>query len=107
MRAGKLDRSIAIQRFTSTVNEYGTPVQSWTDVATVRAQIVQQSTEEFIRGFGASDETAVVFRVRWLSGVLLADRISFDGKLFNLKEVKEIGRRKGLELRCIASGGSQ
>lgn len=107
MRAGKLDRSITIQRFTSTVEEYGTPSQSWTDVATMRAQIVQASTEEFIRAFGASDETVIVFRLRWLAGVLLADRISYEGKLFNLKEIKEIGRRKGLELRCVASGGSQ
>lgn len=107
MRAGKLDREITIQRFTSTVDDYGTPAQTWTDIATVRAQIVQQSTEEFIRGFGASDETAIIFRTRWLDGVTNADRISFDGVLHNLKEVMEIGRRKGLELRCVASGGAQ
>lgn len=107
MRAGKLDRSISIQRFTNTVDEYGTPVQTWTDVATVRAQIVQQSTEEFIRGFGASDETVIIFRMRYLAGVTLADRISYGGVLHNIKEVKEIGRRKGLEVRCVATGGSQ
>lgn len=102
MRAGKLDRSITIQRFSSTVDEYGTPVQAWTDVATVRAQIVQASTEEFIRGYGASEETIIIFRIRWMDGVELADRIRHEGKFFNLKEVKEIGRRKGLELRCVA-----
>lgn len=102
MRAGGLDREITIQHFTSTVDDDGTPVQTWTDVATVRAQIVQQSTEEFIRGFGASDETVIIFRTRWLGGITNADRIVYGGQNHNIKETKEIGRRKGLELRCVA-----
>ncbi len=107
MRAGKLDRSITIQRETSTVNDYGTPVKVWSDIATLRAEIVQASTEEFIRGWGASDETVIIFRTRYLSGVTLADRIVYGGAAHNLKEIKEIGRRRGLELRCVATGGTQ
>lgn len=107
MRAGKLDREITVQRSTSTVNDAGTPVTSWADVAAVRAQLVQQNTEEFIRGFGASDETVVIFRIRWLDGLTNADRIVYGERIHNLKEIKEIGRRNGQELRCIASGGTQ
>ena len=106
MRAGKLDREITVQRATSTIDEAGTPTLTWADVATVRAQIVQQSTEEFIRGFGASEETAIIFRLRWLDGITAADRITYDERIHNIKEVTEIGRRRGLELRCVASGGS-
>lgn len=100
MRAGNLDRTITIQRFTSEPNDYGTPVETWTTVATLRAQLIQASTEEFIRG-GAVDETVIVFRTRWLAGVTTADRIQYEGEDFNLKEVKELGRRKGLELRAV------
>ena len=100
MRAGKLDRTITIQGFTNTVNDYGTPVETWTDKATLRAQIIQSSTEEFIRG-GAVDETAIIFRTRWLAGVTTSDRIQYEGEAFNIKETKEIGRRKGLELRAV------
>lgn len=107
MRAGRLDKSITVQQFTSTLDDYGTPTMSWSDLATVRAQIVQATTEEFIRGFGASEETAIIFRIRHLDNVDLGDRISFGSKVYNIKELKEIGRRKGLELRCVASGGSQ
>ncbi len=107
MRAGQLDRVITIQRSSATVDDYGTPANAWTDIGTVRAQIVQQSTEEFIRGFGASDETAIVFRIRWLAGVQLGDRVIYQNAAHNLKEVEEIGRRRGLELRCVASGGDQ
>lgn len=102
MRAGKLDRVITIQRFTNTVADDGAPVQTWTDVATVRAQLVQSSTDEYIAGRGAADKAVVIFRIRWLDGITNADRVSYEGTIFNLKETKEIGRRKGLELRAEA-----
>lgn len=102
MRAGKLDRSITIQSFSNTVDSYGTPVETWTTLATLRAQIVQASTEEFIRAGGASPETVVIFRTRFIDGVTTSHRVVSAGRNLNIKEVKEIGRREGLELRCIA-----
>lgn len=102
MRAGNLDRVITIQRFTNTVNDDGTPIQTWADVATVRAQLVEASTDEYIAARGAVDKAVVIFRIRWLDGIKNADRCCHDGNTFNIKETKEIGRRKGLELRCEA-----
>lgn len=101
MRAGKLDSSITVQRFTNTVDDYGTPVSTWTDLVTSRAQIIQQSTEEFIRGYGASDDAIVIFRVRWIDDITTADRIAFDGETYNIKELKPIGRRKGFDIRAV------
>ena len=99
MRSGKLDRSITVQSFTSTVNAYGTPIETWTDVATVRAQIIQSSTEEFLSS-GATDETVIIFRTRYFEGVNTSSQVLYEGQAFNVREVKEIGRRKGLDLRC-------
>lgn len=100
MRAGKLDRTIRLDRVVHEINDFGTPVETWATLATLRAEIVSASTEEFIRDFGASDETVVVFRCRYLAGVTLADRVFYEGRPYDLKEIVEIGRRKGLELRC-------
>ena len=100
-----MDRTIKIQRVSvPSVDASGTPVETWTDLTTVRAQIVGASTEEFIRGAGASDETVVVFRTWWIDGITNADRIIYQGVIHNLKEIKEIGRRNGLELRTISYG---
>lgn len=101
MRAGKLDSTIEIVRVQWVDDGRGNVTEQEVAVATLRAQIVQQSTEEFIRTFGASDETVIIFRTRWLDGVTPSDKVRFDGTNFNLKEVKPIGRRRGLELRCI------
>lgn len=99
MRSGKLDRTIKVQSFTSTVNDYGTPIETWTDVATARAEIIQSSTQEYLTN-GASDTTTVIFRTRYFEGLTNAGRVVVGGKEYNVREVKEIGRRKGLELRC-------
>lgn len=103
MRAGKLDRQIVIQRFTNTVDDYGAPVETWTTLATVRAQIIQQSTEEFIRGYGATDDAIVIFRIRWIAGLTTADRVQFDSKNYNIRELKPIGRAEGLDIRAVAT----
>lgn len=100
MRAGKLDRSIVIQAAANGVAPDGTPVEEWTDFAAVRAQLVQASTDEFLAGYGESDNTVVILRVRWLDGVTTKHRVQFEGRTLNLREIKEIGRRRGLELRC-------
>jgi SPP1 family predicted phage head-tail adaptor len=102
MRAGKMDTTITVQRFTSVIDEGGGSVQTWTDLATVRAQIIQASTEEFIRSYGASDDTIMIFRTRWIDDIKTADRVIHDGEAFNIKELKPIGRQRGLDIRAVA-----
>jgi SPP1 family predicted phage head-tail adaptor len=105
MRAGKLDQTIEIRRqVNDAVDPYGNPVPGTiSTVATMRAQIIQASTEEFIRGWGANSEAVMIFRTRWFDDVTLADGVRHDGVDYNLKEIKPIGRRRGLELRCVAT----
>ena len=102
MQAGKLDRKITIEREGETVDGNGTVVRAWTPIATVAAQRVQQSTDEFLETFGDDVKTAIVFRIRYRPGVLMTDRVVYEGTAFDLVELKEIGRRVGLELRCEA-----
>lgn len=103
MRGGKLDKVIEVE---TTVppqpDEYGVvdPAGGTVTTQTVRAQILQQSTEEYLRGYGEGENTAIIFRIRFLDGVTTDHRIGYAGRVFNIREVKEIGRRVGLELRC-------
>lgn len=104
MRAGKLDRTITIRRkWHETVSPTGAAIPSWVDIATVRAEIVTQSASEFLTGFGEAEKSTVVFRVRYLADITTADKVVYAGQLYNLKEVTEIGRKRGLELRAVAT----
>jgi SPP1 family predicted phage head-tail adaptor len=104
MRAGKLDREITIERVAYEDDGTGNQIETWTQIAALRAQLLEASTEEFQRAYGASSETATIFRTRHIDGVTLADRVVYDGQPHNLIETKEMGRRRGLELRCRRIG---
>ena len=105
MRAGKLDKLITIDRLSRTVDDYGTETEGWTPVASVRAQLVQSTTEEFMHSFGSSSEAATIFRIRHRDDLLSSDRVTYRGQSYDVKEIKELGRREGLDLRCVAAGG--
>jgi SPP1 family predicted phage head-tail adaptor len=103
MRAGKLDKVIQIEAVAPTApDEYGVvdPAGGTATIIIVRAQIIQASTDEYLRGYGEGENTAIVFRTRFVEGVTPHSRIRFEGRSLNIREVKELGRRAGLELRC-------
>lgn len=106
MRAGKLTNTITIERLVEAPDDYGVLRQTWTPIATVKAEIVQTSTQEFLKTAGESAETVVVFRIRYLEGVTPADRILHATGRYDVKEIKEIGRRRGLEIRSRGASGS-
>lgn len=104
MRAGRLDRTIIIERGAHVVDPAGTPSFTWATVATLRAERIQSSTDEYLQAQGANAETVMIFRTRFVAGITTADRVLYEGEVFNLREVKELGRRRGLELRTEKDG---
>lgn len=104
MRSGNFDREIAVQCSTTVIGDAGTPEITWATVATLRAQRIEATTDEYIRGYGASTERVMVFRTRYVDGVTGADQIVFEGEPFVIKQIKEIGRRKALEFRAERVG---
>jgi SPP1 family predicted phage head-tail adaptor len=104
MRAGKLDHEIIIQRASVSVNDAGNPQLAWTTLATLRAEIVEHAVNDVMRDQGSSTEEAITFHSRYFPGVTVADRLTFEGKTYTLKAAKEIGRRRGLELRAEKVG---
>ena len=67
MRAGKLDREITISRASITIDASGVPNKIWNDVATLRAELVENSATETVGQVGAATDNAVLFRT-WFSG---------------------------------------
>lgn len=98
MRTGKLDRSIVVQRMTETVAAAGTVSPTWATVATMRAELVTDASDETPEAFGEADRARLTFRTHYLAGLSTADRVLFDGAAHNIKRLVEIGRRRGLEL---------
>ena len=106
MYPGKMDQRITIQSNTWTTDGYGTPVYTWTDRATVAAQLIQRGTAEYIASYGIADRAIIIFRVRWLAGVNNTDRVLFEGRVMRIKEIVALGRREALEIRCEDDGAA-
>lgn len=103
MKAGPLDRRVTIQRATITDDGYGGGIETWEDLATVSAQLIQQSGREFLGAEQTQAEQRVLFRLRWIDDITVLDRVSYGGRVHNIKDVKELGRREGVELMTVAA----
>ncbi|MBD9493193.1 phage head closure protein [Ensifer sp. ENS01] len=99
LNIGKLDRRITIERQTQNTKPSGDVTKVWTPVATVWAEVLQQTASEFFTGYGEAETGTVIFRVRYRPGITTKDRVIYDGVAYGLKEIKTIGRRHALELR--------
>ena len=104
MRIGKLDRRVRIeQRSTTQDTAYGSPVASWSEVATVWA-----SVEELLPSRGESQadgiriaERPARVRMRYVPGITSAMRVIYldrsDRVLKIIAQPVELGRKFGLE----------
>lgn len=98
MRSGNLDRRITIQRKNSIQNQYGEPIETWIDVATVWAE------KRDLRGterYAAQQDIAEVdtrFRLWYRRGFSAMDRILCEGRTYEIVQVIELGRREGLDV---------
>ena len=101
MRAGKLDRSITIERLDgSAIDADGVPANAWATVATLRAQVVAADADEFLTGAGTASAETILFRTRWTADVQMTDRVRYAGRAYGIRCLVELGRRAGLEIRA-------
>lgn len=101
-----LDRSLTIQRFTSTSNEFNEPVETWANLMTVRAMRRDASDgEKFAAGqVGSSLRARFVIRsdskTRTITPV---DRAMHEGSTWSIHGIKEAneGRRRFIEITAV------
>ena len=99
IRAGQLDRVVTIQERVVTENSVGEDTYDWVDLATgVRAQVIQQSGREIFRAGSIQTAVDTLFVMRYRPDVSVSNRIVYNGKAYNLYSVRELGRRRGLEI---------
>lgn len=103
MKAGQLDRRITIRKQGMIQDGYGGFIPGgWEDVATVWARVEQTSGREFFAAATVQSERRVVFRFRHLPGIDTTMSVFHEDREHNIREVREIGRREGLELHTTS-----
>lgn len=80
-------------------NIYGEKEHTWTDLYTVWAHKKTQSGREALQAEQVVASNIVVFNVRFLN-LTTQDIIKFEGRVYDIQSLNEIGRRKELEIIC-------
>ena len=106
MRAGDLDRRITILRYELAGDDgYGNPFETYVPTEEVWAEVKQESGREFFAQATIQSERKVVFRLRWIDPeIRVYDRVLYAGREHDIHEVRELGRKEGLELHTTAGG---
>lgn len=104
MRAGNLDRLIVIQRRTTGLDLYGTPIETWTTYATMRAQLLKNAIDDREGERGHTTDATRTFRVYYLASLSLNDRLLYEGQQYEITGISEIDRRVGMEVTCQGVG---
>jgi len=104
MRGGKLDRRIRLERpYVQQQEDTGEEVHTWLPVATVWAEKVEQRGAERFAARQFVGSAIRTFRFRWsetVKDVTVHWRIYFDGRHYDITDVRELGRRVGIEIDC-------
>jgi|RhiMethySRZTD1v2_1073278.scaffolds.fasta_scaffold985257_2 head-tail adaptor len=117
MRAGRLDRRIAVQRKAMVLSDSGQPTETWNTISTRWAYVVPVSGDERFSQPQLAARQVTEFGVRWssdIADITPLDRIVFPTVLdtspptpvpstsvYDILEVHEIGRREGFKIIAV------
>lgn len=102
MRIGSLRHEVTIQSLAEGVNVAGDTVATWSDVATVWADIQPLSAREFIAGQALQSDVSARITIRYLEGITAAMRVVHGATIYNIRGVlpDQASGREYLTLPC-------
>jgi SPP1 family predicted phage head-tail adaptor len=104
-QAGHLDRRIVVERATMAANAFNELVPTWFTLVELWAMRRDASAAESYRAAEVSAQISTRFRVRYSTVTATVDekdRISFEGKVYNITATRRIGRNQWIEWDAAA-----
>ena len=105
MTAGRLDRRIALLRASVAADAFNEQVATWSTFATVWAEAKPVLDGEKQQAGQTLASKSYRFTIRYSSDVAdidTRDRLIFDGRTYDINAVKEMDRRRWLEITATA-----
>ena len=106
MKAGKLRNLITIQSRDSGEDAAGQPLQTWTDVASVWADILGANGMQTIKApLDGVEINSYSFRIRYREDINAGMRVVSNGQHFDVKQVRlDMARKEWADLICQLGG---
>ena len=101
MRAGQLNARITVEQQSTTPDALGQPTQSWSDFATMWANIRHSSGVESIKADALATVTRASIRVRYRTDLTAGMRVVGALSIYNIVAVlPDIGGKEYTDLVC-------
>ena len=105
MKAGQLDQRVTVERFTSTEDELGQPIEAWAPLFTCWAAVEPLTGREFIAAQAAQSEVTARIRMRFRPWMTAEDRVIHNGTTYNIVSLVDVrSENRELVLMCKAVG---
>jgi hypothetical protein len=103
MRAGSFDKQIVINRLNGafSIDENGAIDLANSQGVPMRAALIETASTDVAADTGHKTQTVLKFKCHFLPDCKAGDRVTYDHGTYEILEVREIGRRKSLELKVI------
>lgn len=101
MRAGRLNQRITIQSRSATRDALGQPVETWSDVASLWADIRFPSGMEVVKGGAEVSIVKASIRIRYRTDIDAGMRVEHGSNTYDVKAVlPDVAGRQHLDLVC-------
>lgn len=97
---GVMDRALVLQTRVFSQDETGGKVETWINTASIWAQVINMRSGEKIAAGAERTHAMVQFRIRWRAITEGDNRITYQGRDWNITAIDEEGRRDRLILTC-------
>lgn len=107
MRIGRRDRLIEIQSSSEVRDDAGEPTTTWTTIATEWAEKIEHNGPERFQAQQLAGSAVRTFRFLWNENtdqITKLNRVLYDGRVFDITDVREIGYHEGIEIDCTTPG---
>lgn len=96
--AGKMNKRVVLETNTPTQDGYGEPIEGWSTIGTVWAEQLSAKASERFRGEQTSGFEDIAWRIRYRNDVDNLDRLTYNGKTYDLLGTAEEGNKSSLIL---------
>ena len=98
MRAGELDRRVTIEYKTEAPDTSGQPIETWKTLFETWATVRPLRGDERYMSEQTVASADTQFRIRFRADITPLNRINYDGRIYDITGVIELGRTEGLEI---------
>ena len=105
MKAGQLDQRVTVERYTSTEDELGQPIEAWAPLFTCWAAVEPLTGREYLAAQAAVSEVTAKIRMRFRPWMTAEDRVIHNGTTYGIESVIDVrSEHRELHLMCKAVG---